>query len=191
MELTRFSAVFVIVGFVIFWIGNLYSPPGIYQEADQDMRLQIISDHPARFAWSQGLGGAGVGIVVLGMLFLSVQSASDHGPWLTYLPAALNLLALVLLSIWLYQYITDPASVWGATEQSALMLGATLMLMAAGILYGFLFLQLGLPGWLSYLTIGFAAIAVVAIVTARPPAFAVISLYLFILLVVAVDLFRR
>lgn len=191
MELTRLSAVVVTVGFVIFWIGNLYSPPRIYQETDPDVRLQIVADYPARFAWSQGLGGAGVGIVVLGMLFLSVQSAGDHGPWLTYVPAALNALALVLLSIWLYQYITDPASIWGATEQSSLMLVATLMLMAAGILYGILFLQIGLPAWLSYLTIGFAGIALVAILTARPPAFAVISLYFFILMAAAIVLIRR
>jgi len=191
MELVRLSGIVITVGFVIFWIGNLYSPPRVYQEADLDARLQIVGDYPARFAWSQALGGAGVGVIILGLLILSVRLAGDHGPWLTSLPAALNVLALAFLSVWLYRYITDPASVWGATDQSWLMPGASILMMVAGLLYGILFLQIGLPSWLGYLTIGYAATAMVAIQIARPPAFGVISLYFFILLAAAIILFRR
>lgn len=191
MELTRIAAILIAVGFVVFWIGNLYSPPRVYQESSLEVRLQTVSEYPSRWVVSQGLGGVGIGIMVLGLFVLSVYSAADHGPWLTYLPAGLNILAVVLVSIWLYQYITDPASIWGSTDQSPLMLSATILMAAAGILYGILFLQIGLTKWLSYLTLGYSAIALVAILVARPPAFIVISFYFFVLLADAIGLFLR
>ena len=99
MELTRLAGIVIIVSFVIFWIGNLYSPPGAYQETDLDVRLQSVDENPGRWALSQGLGGVGIGIIVLGLLILSIDSAGDYRPWLTYLPAVLNILAVVMLSI--------------------------------------------------------------------------------------------
>lgn len=191
MELTRLSGILIIVGFVIFWIGNIYSPPRVYQENGLDVRLQIVAEYPGRWALSQGLGGVGIGIVVLGLLVLSIDSADDYGPWLTYLPAAVNIAAVVLISLWLYQYITDPASIWDSAEQSILILGASILMLVAGALYGILFLQIGLPSWLGYLTIGYAAIALVAILIARPPAFVVISFYFFVLLAAAIALIRQ
>jgi hypothetical protein len=189
MELTRIVGILIAVGFVVFWIGNLYSPPRVYQESSLEVRLQTVSEYPGRWAVSQGLGGVGIGIMVLGLLILSVYYAVDNRLLLTYLPAVLNIVAVVLVSIWLYQYITDPASIWGSSVQSPLMLGATVLMAAAGILYGILFLQIGLTSWLSYLTIGYGAVALVAILVARPPAFVVISLYFFVLLADAVGLY--
>lgn len=189
MELTRIVGILIAVGFVVFWVGNLYSPPRVYQESNLEVRLRTVSEYPSRWAVSQGLGGVGIGIMVFGLLILSVYYAVDYRLLLTCLPAALNIAAVVLVSIWLYQYITDPASIWDSSVQSPLMLGATLLMTAGGILYGILFLQIGLTSWLSYLTIGFSVIALVAILFARPPAFVVISLYFFVLLADAVGLF--
>lgn len=189
MELTRIAGILIAVGFVVFWIGNLYSPPRVYQESSLEVRLQTVKAYPSRWAVSQGLGGVGIGIMVLGLLILSAYSAGDYRFLLTYLPAVLNIVAVVLVSIWLYQYITDPASIWESSVQSPLMLGATVLMAAAGILYGILFLQIGLTSWLSYLTIGYGAVALVAILVARPPAFVVISLYFFVLLADAIGLY--
>ena len=61
-------------------------------------------------------------------------------------------------------------------------------MMAAGLLYGILFMQVGLPRWLGYLTIGYTALALIAIPIANPPTFYVISLYYFILLVAGIVL---
>jgi hypothetical protein len=190
MNIQHLTGIVIIVGFVIYWIGNLYSPPNVYQESDLDVRLEIVDDYPARFAVSQGLGGVGIAVIVLGLLLLSIQSLGDYAPWLTYLPAALNIAAVVLLAIWLYQYINDPASIWGGAEQSQWMLGASILMMISGLLYGILFLQIGLPAWLSYLNIGYAVVALVAILIAQPPAFAVISIYHFVLLPAAIALIR-
>jgi hypothetical protein len=190
MNMHHLAGIVIIVGFVIYWIGNLYSPPNVYQESDLDVRLQIVDDYPARFAVSQGLGGVGIAVIVVGLLLVSVQPLDDSSPWLTYLPAALNIAALVLLAIWLYQYINDPASIWGSAEQSQWTLGASILMMISGLLYGILFLQIGLPAWLCYLNIGYAAVALVAILIARPPAFAVASLYHFVLLPAAIALIR-
>jgi hypothetical protein len=190
MDLIRLSGIVITIGFLIYWIGNLYSPPRVYQETDLDVRLQIVADFPARFALSQGLGGVGIAVIVAGLLLVSIQSLDDSSPWLTYLPAALNIATVMLLAIWLYQYINDPASIWGSAEQSQWMLGASILMMISGLLYGILFLQIGLPAWLSYLNIGYAVVALVAILIAQPPAFAVISIYHFVLLPAAIALIR-
>ncbi len=191
MELTRLAGILIVLGFILFWIGNLYSPPGSYTEEDLDVRLQIVGDHPQRWAVSQGLGGVGIAVLLAGLLILSIRLRPDHGVWLTYLPAALNVIAVVLLSVWLYQYITDPASILGSVTQSILILAAALLIVTAGIAYGILFLQFGLPAWLSYLTVGFSAVAVLAIVVARPPSFYVISFYFFIILAAGIALIRH
>jgi hypothetical protein len=191
MELTRLAGILIIVGFVVFWIGNLYSPPDVYSESDLNARLQIVNEYQNRWAVSQGLGGFGLGITVVGLILMSIHYANGSSPWLTYLPSAFNILAVVLFSIWLYQYITDPVSIWELPSQSPLIVGATILMLAGAILYGFLFLQVGFPGWLSYLAIGYSAIAIIALIVTRPPVFYTISLYYFILLAVAVVLIRR
>jgi hypothetical protein len=191
MNMHHLAGIVIIVGFVIYWIGNLYSPPRVYQESDLATRLQIVADYPGRFAVSQALGGVGIAVVFAGLLLVSLQAQGGHSPWLTYLPAALNIVATVLITLWLYQYITDPAAIWGGTAGSPLLLAASILMMVAGILYGILFLQIGLPAWFGYLTSGYAAVALGAIVIARPPAFAVISLYFFVLLAVAIALIRQ
>jgi hypothetical protein len=188
MELTRISGIVIIIGFIIFWVGNLSSPPGVYQERDLDLRLQAIETYPSRWAISQGLGGVGIGIIAIGLLILSLQMAGDYGPWLTYLPAILNIIAALLAAVYLYQYITDPASIWGASGRSMLILTTGLLMMAAGLLYGILFIQMGLPKWLDYLTVGYTALALIAIPIANPPTFYVISLYYFILLAAGIVL---
>jgi hypothetical protein len=191
METTRIAGILIILGFIVFWVGNLYSPPGVYSEIELDARLQAVNEYPNRWAISQGLGGVGLGISVIGLLLMSVYFANESSPWFTYLPLAANILAVVLFSIWLYQYITAPMSIWELPSQSPLIVAATILLLVGGFLYGFMYLQVGFPGWLSYLSIGFSAIAVIAILVARPPVFYVISLYYFILLAVAVVLIRR
>lgn len=188
MNMHRLAGIVIVVGFVIYWIGNLYSPPNVYQETDLDLRLQIVDDYPARFAVSQGLAGVGMAVIVAGLFLVSIRSPGDATPWLTYLPAALILVSVALLAIWLYQYISDPASIWGSDAQSQWMLGAQVLMMIGALLYGFLFLQIGLPAWLSYLNIGYAAVALVAILIAQPPAFAVISIYHLVLLPAAIAL---
>ncbi|MDX1614607.1 MAG: hypothetical protein R3300_09880 [Candidatus Promineifilaceae bacterium] len=191
MALTQWAGIAILIGFVVFWLGNIYSPPGVYQESDLTVRLKIVDEYSRRWAVSQGLGGAGIAVALLGLLILSIGAANDNGPWLTYLPAALNAVTVVLLAVWLTQYIGDPASIWGRVEQSPLMLGASILILVAGILYGLLFRQIGLAGWLSYLTIGYAGIALVAVLMVRPPAFVIISFYSFVLLAAALELFFR
>lgn len=191
MEITRLAGIVIVFGFIIFWVGNLSSPPGVYQEPDTEKRLQSVEMYPLRWALSQGLGGVGIGVVVLGLFILSINLADEYGPWLTYLPAALNILALTLTSVWLYQYITDPVSIWENSGDFSLTLAASILMMVAGILYGILFLQFGLPAWLGYLTIGYAAIALAATVIARPAPFYVIALYFFVMLAAGIVLIRQ
>ena len=107
MEATRLAGIFIILGFIIFWAGNIYSPPNVYQETDLQLRMQIVAEYPARWAISQGVGGAGIAVMVLGLLILSVRMAGAYGPWLTYVPSALSIVAVILTSVYLYQYIND------------------------------------------------------------------------------------
>jgi hypothetical protein len=190
MDLTRVAGIVIIVGFIVFWLGNLYSPPGVYQETDTKVRLEIVDHYPARWAISQGAGWVGMGLLALGLLLLSLNLADEHGPWLTYIPAALNIIAMILVSVYLIGYISDPVAVWEGEGGMSLILTAAIMMMTAGILYGILFLQHGLPGWLGYVTIGFSIMALAAIVLANPPSFYVIALYFIIILAAGIVLVR-
>jgi len=182
MDMQRLAGIVIIVGFITFWAGNLYSPPGVYQEIDTNVRLGIIEQHPVRWALSQGVGGVGIAAIAMGLLILSVSLRGEHSPWLTYLPAAMNILAVILIAVYLYRYITDPVSSWEGTQANPFLLSAVLLVMGAGLLYGFLFLQAGLPAWLGYLSIGYTIIGGVALILFNPPAFYVVVLYFFITL---------
>jgi hypothetical protein len=190
MDISRLAGIFIIAGFIIFWAGNLYSPPGVYQERDTDVRLQIIERYPLRWVLSQGVGGLGIVAIALGLLILSIHLGSDHSPWLTYVPAAATVLAAVLAVIYLYRYLTDPASTWASSQADPFLFGAALLTLAAGFLYGFLFLQAGLPAWLGYLTIGYTIIGGAALIIFKPPTFYVIALYYFIALAAGIALVR-
>lgn len=189
MNLYRISGIVIILGFVIYWIGNIYSPPGTYQEADLHERLNIVEAYPTRWAVSQGLGVVGIGIIFLGLLLVSIKAAGGTSPFLTYLPAGLNILSLILLVVWVRQYIADPLSSWQG-EVSLFLAAPGYIIVTAGILYGLLFLRMGLPAWIAYVLIGFCVLAFSALILASPSAFFVISIYFFILLAAAVALLR-
>ena len=190
MDAQRLAGVLIIIGFITFWFGNLYSPPGVYSETDTELRLQAAEKNPLRWALSQGLGGVGIAVMFLGLLALSIELSGEFSFLLTYLPAALNIVATVLISIYLYQYINDPVSIWEGSGQALLTVAALMIVLISGILYGILFVQAGLPKWLGYLTIGYCLLALVAFVALRPPPFYVISLYFFVLLGVGISLVR-
>jgi len=189
MDILRLSGLLIILGFIVFWVGNIYSPPNVYSETDIQVRLDVVEANQARWAVSQGLGVVGIGIVLLGLLLVSLNGTTDYPFWSTILPAGLNILGLILAVIWLTGYINDPAASWQNAGFSILTVSAVAIL-TGGILYGLLFSQMGLPSWIAYLAIGYCAIALLALIVANPPAFWVISFYLLILLAAAVALIR-
>jgi hypothetical protein len=191
MDTMRFAGLAIVLGVVVFWIGNLYSPPGVYQETNTALRLEAVNKYPTRWVISQGLGGVGMAIIILGLLLYGQQMSQDRGPWLTYLPSGLNILAIILAFIWLYNYITNPGPIFdGRGGAPLLTISAVLMLLAA-LLYGLLFVAGSFPAWIGYLTIGYSIIALLALLIARPPVFMVLSFYFFVLVVPAVAMIRR
>jgi hypothetical protein len=136
------------------------------------------------------LGGVGIAVMFLGLLVLSIKLSGDYSLSLTYFPAALNIGAVILISIFLYQYIKDPLSIWKGSGQALLTVAALILMMIAGIQYGILFVQAGIPRWLGYLTIGYCLLAIAAFFILKPPPFYVISLYFFVLLGVGIALVR-
>ena len=190
MDTQRIAGILIILGFITFWFGNLYSPPGVYSETDAELRLEATEKYPVRWALSQGLGGVGIAVIFLGLLVLSIKLSGEYSLAITYFPAALNIVAVILVSFYLYQYISDPVSIWEGNARAQLLVATLILVMIAGILYGILFLQAGLPQWLGYLTVGYCLLAVPVFIIFRPPPFYVISLYFFILLAVGVALVR-
>lgn len=190
METIRVAGVLIIAGFIVFWIGNIYSPPGVYQQTDPDLRLQAVNKHPSRWAVSQGLGGVGIAIIMLGLLLYALQFNQQHGPWLTLLPIGLNIIASIFVAVWLVGYITDPVPVFAGIGRSWLITAAATMMLVAAVLYGLLFLRAGFPTWIGYLTAGYGILALIALFVAHPPDFYVISIYYFVLLAPAVVMIR-
>ena len=70
MDAHRLAGILIILGFIIFWVGNLYSPPGVYSETDTELRLRATENNPLRWTLSQGLGGVGIAVMFLGLLVL-------------------------------------------------------------------------------------------------------------------------
>lgn len=187
MDIMQLAGITITAGFVTFWAANLITPAGLYSEADTEARLRMIDASPVRWAVSQAGGGLGIAITGLGLVALSLHLKTEHGVWLTYLPAILNSAAVVSASVYLYLYIKEPAPHWQGSEHLSLALVSPLM-MAAAIPFGFLFLKMGLPSWLAYLTVGYGIIAIAGILLARPPSFYVVAVYFVILLAVAITL---
>jgi hypothetical protein len=190
MDTIRLAGFLIIVGVIVFWIGNIYSPPGVYQESDPDLRLQAVNKHPSRWAVSQGLGGVGIAIIMLGLLLYALQFNLQHGPWLTLLPIGLNIIAVIFVAVWLVGYITDPAPVFAGTGRSWLITSAAALMLVAAVLNGLLYIRSGFPVWIGYLTAGYGALALIALLVARPPDFYVLAIYYFVLIVPAVAMIR-
>ena len=191
MDVQRLAGLVIIVGFVVFWTGNVYSPSGVYGETAVAARLEVVAQNPLRWALSQGMGGLGYIMILLGFILWSISLLGRINPGLIAIPAVIHLIAATLVAIYLYQYITDPAAVWENVHPSLFQQFVPALVWAAALLYGLLFLQAGLPAWLSYLMIGFGAIAVAAQFLFQPPAFYVISLYSLIALAAGIVLVRQ
>jgi hypothetical protein len=191
MDIQRLAGIVMIVGFVVFWAGNVYSPPGVYGETAVAARLEVVAQNPVRWAISQGMGGLGIVVMLLGLILWSIPLRGQHSSWLAVLPAVINMLAAILITVYLYQYITAPAFIWESAQPSLLLQAATALTLVAGLLYGLLFLQAGLPVWLGYVVIGYAVIATAALFLFNPPAFYLISLYGFIVLAAGIVLVRQ
>lgn len=191
MDIQRLAGIVMIAGFVLFWAGNVYSPPGVYGETAVAARLEVVAQNPLRWTISQGMGGLGIVVMLLGLVLWSVPLRGQHSPWLTDLPAVINMLAAVLITVYLYQYITAPASIWESAQPSLLLQASSALILAAGIIYGLLFLQAGLAAWLGYLLIGYAVVALAALFVFNLPTFYLISLYAFIILAVGIVSIRQ
>ncbi len=191
MDAIRLAGISVILGVIVFWAGNIYSPPGVYQETNTVLRLEAVDRYPTRWAISQGLGGVGIAIILFGLLLYGLQLTEDRGPWLTYLPAGLNIIAMFLAFAWLYEYITDPGPIFNGSGGSNLLTIAAVMMLLAATLYGLLFVGSPFPVWIGYLTIGYAVVALIALLVAKPPVFVVLSFYFFVLVVPAIAIIRQ
>ncbi len=42
MGVQRLASSIIIIGFVIFWVGNLTSPPGVYSEVEEEEMVGAI-----------------------------------------------------------------------------------------------------------------------------------------------------
>jgi hypothetical protein len=190
MSYEKIAGILIIAGFIIFWAGNIYSPPGIYQEPDNQVRLALVEQYQTRWVISQAGGGVGIAVIALGLLALGVHWRQEQGPWLTYLPAALNLLSVAFVSWYLYQYIVDPLTGWEGAPSNISTWISTLSMLGAGVLFGILFLRTGYPAWLGYVTIGYCALAIGAFIIFNPPSFYLISLYYFAVLAAGIVALR-
>ena len=190
MNFQNLAGILIIAGFIIFWAGNIYSPPGIYQESDNQVRLDLVDQYKTRWVVSQAGGGVGIAVIAIGLLALAAHWRPTQGPWLTYLPAALNLFSVALVAWYLYQYINDPLSGWEGAPPSILASISTFAMLGAGILFGLLFLRAGYPAWLGYVTLGYCALAIGAYIFFNPPPFYLISLYYFTILAAGIVALR-
>lgn len=144
----------LISGFVLTLVATFSGPPGLYQESDTNKQNQIILDNISRWNLSNWLYAIAGVLSASGLLFYSQRASITVSPLLSWGAGLLFSLGIVFWIIFLMQRNKDPESLFSNYKFSPIS-AAMLGLSITGLfVYGFVFLQEGLPNWLAYTTLG-------------------------------------
>lgn len=167
MNIQTLSGILLIAGFILFAINSLIAPPKLYQEKDTGLRLQIIADYPSRWQIAQWSGGLSALAIGLGFVLLSLHLLGGANPWLLSAGAAALALAGVFSLLYVRQALADPQAYLERVGFPPLAATYILLTAVGGVLFGLVFLQVGFPTWLGYLTLASGALLILLLVLVR------------------------
>ncbi len=157
MSTNRLAALFLIASFVSLMLSSLINAPGLYATQDINERLQIIETNRTRWLIAQFLVVLYIPLMIAGFSFLAAALRAKETGWI---PAA-GVAAIVAGSIggliFVYLQTVDPRGGYSGVYPTPENLTYGFWLLGM-LLFGFAFLQAGLPGWLGYLTVGTAVL---------------------------------
>lgn len=159
MKALRSAGVVLIIGAFLFAIGSFSPSIGVFWESDEASKLQLIQEGQnlwqiTHLLW---ISGALVTIVGLGLVTYHLwRSQFAMLALLGFVSVALG----TAIGIWhLYLRALDPASFVKAALPGWHYGVYTVLTLLGLAIYGLVYLRVGLPRWLGYVTIGGAALA--------------------------------
>lgn len=194
MNKQRLSGIVFIVSFLVVALGGIiFTPPGLYQETDIEVRMQIVEDYESQFTVAQIASIVGVAGIALGFLLLTLHLQGKETARWADLGAAAMLLGMISLAIYNLQTLSDPRTYLDRALRNSAGLsifadGFTWLTIAGYLLYGIVFLRGDFPRWLAYFTLGITTL--VLVVALFIDTFAVEFLFL-MPLVLGIVLLRR
>ena len=154
MTILKLSALGLILGFLGMFFASVVGPPRLYLEPDPEERLRLIDAFRLRWLFSNALFALGGLLTALGMFALSWHFRDIITTWINIGAAATFFGGAFLWIRLVFDRQMNPARYflnYSFQLSSAVMLGLSL---SGLLLYGVVFLQVGFPIWLGYLTIG-------------------------------------
>lgn len=190
----RLSGTVLIASVLVIALGGIFfTPPGLYQETDINLRMQIVDEHQSQFTISQVMSILAATGMALGYLILTLQLQRDGQARWANLGAAAMILATISLATYVLLTLADPRTYLDRAlrESSGLSFIVDLfawLTIAGYLLYGIVFLRGDFPKWLAYATLGITALVLVAVLFVET--FAVEVLFV-MPLIVGIALLRR
>jgi hypothetical protein len=191
MAIAQLAGTTLILAFLVSVVGTALSPPRLYALPDFSERLKLIQTYRGRWTASQVVSGVSFVVTAAGILLLAAHLRAAASAWLVNLAGGAYLLGVACGLVYVAQYTRDPLSAWSRPRPGPFLLGCTLLMLAAGALFGFALLQAGFAGWLAYLFIGYALIAGAAYLAFNLPAFYVLAIFSLIELALGIALLWR
>ncbi|HEX6306408.1 MAG TPA: hypothetical protein VFZ76_19565 [Anaerolineales bacterium] len=148
MNQGQLAGFLLIAGFVSILIASMVGPPRLYQEPESETRLQIIANHPTRWAAANLFFALGGLVTAGGLTFFSLGLRGSVNMWLVGLSAVAYILGAIIWAAFMYQRTVNPASLFTSYAFSPLTVALLGLIVIGLLLYGVVFLQAGYPGWL-------------------------------------------
>jgi hypothetical protein len=148
MNTPFWSAVLLIIGFVLVIIASVAGPQSLYREPDVNKQLQIVADHGTAWLLSNLFFGLAAVVTAVGLVLFALHQRAGGGGALAAAGAGAYILGAAAFAFFLYRRAVDPASLftnYRFSPLTVLMLGS---LTVGLLLFGMAILQAGYPGWL-------------------------------------------
>ena len=151
MSVTQIAGLIVVVGSLLFLVTPFVGSASLYRLAPED-RMAWIEGHSRTVAIQNSLVAIGSVMVAVGYVTWSIETVSLTG-WINATAAITIALAAASTAAFFYQTTKSPESYHVADHISEVGYASFVLMSAAAVLYGVLFLQAATPDWVGLLSI--------------------------------------
>ena len=165
MNIQRISAVLLVASFAIIVISFLVGVPGFYQTQDIAERVRLVEEYRTRWNITIAINIALSLLPAIGLVLFGVHHWRSNGTLLALLGASVYALGAISYVIHEYVRYTDLVGHFEGKYLDYHGIGNWFVL-AGLFVVGVSSLQVGLPTWLAYLTLGLSIVLAVILLIA-------------------------
>jgi hypothetical protein len=165
MNIQRISAVLLVASFAIIVISFLVGVPGFYQTQDIAERVRLVEEYRTRWNITIAINMALSLLPAIGLVLFGVHHWRSNGTLLAVLGASVYALGAISYVIHEYVRYTDLVGHFEGKYLDYHGIGNWFVL-AGLFVVGVSSLQVGLPTWLAYLTLGLSIVLAVILLIA-------------------------